>query len=185
MISSIRSVFLLCLFFFVQVGLSLTALAVVDGSGSEIILPGSADVTRGTLAGGTFHDLGGSDNVDFSVRRSVSDLQSVVEVLVTGNSINAFPSAIEITIESAVFARSAIDQEIYAYDHYAQEFVLIDVRPASKFFDRVDVASIPGDAWHFVTPAAGTMVLKIRFVSQNKRQQFAANIDQLVWTIYE
>ena len=174
--------FVAALLFASEIALAQT---LTESSGATDITPSSFEVTRGTLAFGTVADLAASDNEDVSVRRNTSDTQSIVQVVASGNSVNAFPAGIDITVESSVFARSAVIQEIHAFNFTTNSFELIDARPASRFLDRVDTVSLSGDLTRFVTPAAGNLSLMVRFVSLNNRQRFTANIDQAIWTIFE
>ena len=80
------------------------------------IAPDSANVTRGELVSGTASDLGASDNADFQARRATSDIQSRVDIVLTGSTDVLSPSSLEFTIEGSVFSRSSVNQTVELFD---------------------------------------------------------------------
>jgi FtsP/CotA-like multicopper oxidase with cupredoxin domain len=149
------------------------------------VVPASFDVTRGTYVSGDLNDLEQSDNSDLSATRNTSDIQSRVFVEVTGASPSQTPSEISFTLEASVFARSGVTQSIDLYNYQASQFEEVDSRPAMRFSDLVTEVVATGDLSRFVEVGTGTVKARARFQSAVARQQFSANIDQMIWTITE
>ena len=151
---------------------------------AQEIAPTSADVTRGELVSGDVDDLVLSDNQDLTLRRVTSDIQSRTEVeLKVTSPISTVE--LEVELESSVFARSPVDQTIELFDYTVASWETIDVRPAQPFSDS-KVSVVPtGDPSRFIE--SGTLCLKarVRFNSQNPRQQFSSSIDKFVWAVNE
>lgn len=145
--------------------------------------PSSFVVTRGMYVSGTAADLAASDNSDLSVRRGVNDLQGVVQIDFEATTPTSSQARIDVTLESSVFARTRVDVEVFAFDFQTGRYVSLGVRQASRLSDSVETFAIPGDPADFVQ--AGNMKIRVKYVSVVARQQFAANIDQLLWTIVE
>lgn len=147
------------------------------------VVPDSLDVIRGILASGTVADLADSDNVDVSVRRDPTSIQSVTDVELKGVSSIATPARLEFTLDASVFARTEVIQTISLYDYDSDAWEQVDSRPANRFSDLVTSVTPAGDITRFVQPGTGCVEAKIVFQSTSPRQQFSANIDQTIWTI--
>ncbi len=153
------------------------------------VVPESLLVTRGTYVSGGVFDLAESDNVDLSVTRASSDIQSRTEFTVQAVSPVAFPSSLEITLEGSVFARSQVNQtiELLTIDGSGhQEWEQIDTRPATQFTDStVTIVLNPATnlSRFIVDPLTMRMEARVRYQSVNPRQQFSSNTDQFIWAI--
>ena len=157
------------------------------GAGNEPVQigPYTYRVTRGNLVSGGIGELINSDNRDLSMQRSASDVQSRTEFEVIGTSPTATPTGIDFTLEGSVFARSNVVQTIELYDYQAATWVLVGnsnaVRSPSP--DSVVTVSATGDLSRFVQPGTQNMVARVRYKSDQPRQNFASNTDQVIWTI--
>lgn len=152
-------------------------------SGPITVAPSSYEVTRGRYVSGDETSLADSDNVDLGARRSSTDIQSRVEVEIEGTSPTETPTSMTFTHEASVFARTEVTQNIEMYDFVLGDWETIDSQPASRFLD-VTVEVVPtGDLSRFVEAGTGVVRARSRFVSSNPRQQFSANIDQMIWVI--
>ena len=149
----------------------------------EVIVPSSLSVTRGNLAAGTVDDLADSDNLDVSIRRSSTDIQSRTEFEVSANSPTSTPTTMDLTLEASVFARLEVTQTIELFDFDSDSWEQVDSRPASRFIDAVVEVSVAGDVSRFVESGSSNIQARIRFVSANPRQQFTSHTDQFIWTI--
>ncbi len=154
----------------------------VDGLPASI-LPGSYLVTRGEYVYGDEVDLFGADNVDLSARRSLSDIQSRVVVEVEGTSITATPSSITLRFEGSVFARSTVTQTLQMYDFDLGTWEDVDTRNASRFTDAEVLAMPGGDLSRFVDAGSLAVRARVQFNSPNRRQNFTAYVDQMIWTV--
>jgi hypothetical protein len=140
-------------------------------------------VTRGIhVAGGVF-ELGVSDNIDLSIQRATSDIQSTTELEVKAVCPVANPSSIDVKLEGAVFARSQVNQTIELFNYVDGTWEEVDTRTATRFTDSTVIVAATGDLSRFVE--AGTMCIeaRIRYQSPVARQQFSSNTDQFIWTI--
>ena len=148
----------------------------------ETITPNSFTVLAGQYAAGSEVDLATSDNVDLVVRRSHTDLQSRVEVEIEGKSPTV-PVSFGLKFEGSVFARGNVVQTIEWFNFDAGNWEVIDSRNASRFVDSVTEAIPTGDLYRFVKSGTGVTRARVRLVSNNPRQRFSANIDQMVWLV--
>lgn len=94
-------------------------------------------MTRGSFVSGGVAELAVSDNADLSLRRLVSDIQSRTEFTVKAVSQSASPTTLEVTLESAVFARSEVIQTIELYNYVSGAWEQVDSRNAARFTDAV------------------------------------------------
>lgn len=159
--------------------------SVTPSAGPVTVSPDTVTTTRGQYVAGDAASLADSDNVDYQLRRSTSDIQSRTEFQVKSISPTATPTTFEFTLEGSVFARSNVVQTIELFDYEAGAWELVNTTDAARSPapDSVVTATPGGDLSRFVQ--AGTMCIeaRIRFQSDNPRQQFASNTDQAVWTI--
>ena len=150
-----------------------------------VVVPDSFSVTRGDYVAGGLPELAESDNMDLSLRRRVSDIQSRTEFDVMGTSPTASPMTFEFTLEGAVFARSNVVQTIELFDYDTASWELVSTTDAARSPnpDSVVTVAATGDLARFVE--AGTMCIetRIHFQSDSPRQRFASNTDQAVWSI--
>lgn len=149
-----------------------------------VVVPDSIVVTQGILAVGTVQELDESDDQDFSIRRSTTDVQSRTEFEVKSTSPFSNASGIQLTVEGSVFARTNVVQTISLYDFLANSWEEVDTRPASRFIDNIVTVEVQGNVARFVE--SGTYCLRARFsfASENPRQQFTSNTDLINWTIF-
>jgi hypothetical protein len=151
----------------------------------SVVAPDSVTTTRGNFVSGDVTSLADSDNVDYSIQRSTSDVQSRTEFVVKSFSPTATPTSFEFTLEGSVFARSNVVQTIELFDYVANDWVLVDSQNAARSPapDSVVTVAATGDLSRFVQ--AGTMCVetRIHFQSDSPRQRFASNTDQAIWTI--
>lgn len=148
-----------------------------------IVVGETLSVTRGNLVSGNIDSLGVSDNVDLSLSRSASDIQSRTEFEIQGTSPYATPSQLEVSLEGSVFARSVVTQRIELFDYDVGAWEQIDVRNASRFVDGTATVSPGGDVSRFIQPGTKSIAARIHFQSLNPRQQFSSNTDLFQWTI--
>ena len=104
-----------------------------SGGGVVELSPDSYLVTRGEYVSGGIPELADSDNLDLSLRRLTSDIQSRTEFTVKAVSPTASPTTLDVSLESAVFARSEVTQTIELYDYVAGVWEQIDTRAATQF----------------------------------------------------
>lgn len=146
----------------------------------------SAVVTRGTLASGDATSISASDDSDLSVRRSNTDVQSVVEVELVGTTTINEPACMDVVVESSVFARTQVELELLAYSYLKDEFVMIETVTASRFVDSIHSFSITTTpSSEFVDQVTGEMKIRLRYSSAENRQRFTANVDHVYWAIVE
>ena len=67
--------------------------------------------------------------------------------------------------------------------HFGPFILNKDSRLANRFTDLSTEAWPAGDLSRFVEAGTGCMRARVRFVSTNPRQQFQANIDQMIWSV--
>lgn len=153
------------------------------GTTLTVVTADTLNVTRGVLAAGGVTELAESDNADFSIRRSTTDVQSRTEFTAKAVSPYASPSLFEITVEGSVFARTNVNQIIELFDYDSGTWEQIDIRLASRFIDNVVTVEPTGDLARFVEPGTNCIQARVRFQSVNPRQQFTSNTDQFLWAI--
>lgn len=135
-------------------------------------------VTHGSLVSGTLLELATSDDTDFSVRRSNTDVQSRTEfVVTTGSHIDA-PTTMSIELEGSVFARTSVIQTIELYNYATKNWESIDSNVASRFIDRSDMIEVTGDVSRFIDDSTMAVQARVRFQSLEARQKFSSNIDR-------
>jgi choice-of-anchor B domain-containing protein len=148
-----------------------------------VVTPDSVLVTRGTFVAGGVGELAASDNADFQLIRSASDIQSRTEFEISAVSPTASPSLFEIELEGSVFARSTVNQTIELFNYSTGEWEAIDTRAASRFSDASIVVSPTGDLSRFVEAGSLAIRARVRYQSPAARQQFASNTDLFTWTV--
>jgi hypothetical protein len=151
--------------------------------GPTVVAPSSFLVTRGTYVSGGLAELATSDNADLSIQRSLSDTQSRTEFEVIGISPTGVPTAMEVTLEGAVFARSTVVQTIELWNYSSSTWELVDSRNATNIVDSTANVAAAGDLSRFVDPTSSHVRARIHFQSLSARQRFASNTDEFIWTI--
>ena len=147
--------------------------------------PESVTATRGTFVAGDVAELAASDNQDYQLRRSSSDIQSRTEFVVKGISPISNPSSFEFTLEGSVFARSNVVQTIELFDYDAASWELVDTRNSNRSPspDSTVVVAGTGDLSRFVDDATGCIEARVQYKSDSPRQNFGSNTDQTIWVI--
>lgn len=140
-------------------------------------------VSAGNLASGSSDDLAESDNLDVSARRSPVDVQSRVHFELKGVSPLITPDSLSFTVEASVFARTNVVQKIDLWDYDLSDWVEVDSRNATRFTDSTATVDATGDLARFIEPLTKCLQARVRYISDNPRQQFTANVDQMVWLI--
>ena len=148
-----------------------------------VVVPDSVLVISGVNAGGDVGSLAETDDEDYTMQRSPQSIQAITEFEIKGVSPTETPSTLSFTIEDSVFARGAISRTIRMFDFQRRVFEDVDVRNASRFSDRSDTVELTGDLSRFIEPGTGCMITRIRHQSAVGRQNFAANVDQTIWTV--
>ena len=143
----------------------------------------SFEFTRGNYSSGTVADLASSDNSDVSGRRNSSDTVSRVFLEVKGVSPTETPSSLKFTLEASVFARSTVVQSIDLFNYDTATWEEVDSQPAAAFVDSTVMVSATGDLSRFVEDGTNCIEARCRYESPSARQQFTANVDQVLWTI--
>lgn len=151
--------------------------------GASVVTPDSMTVIRGSLSAGTSVDLTESDDVDVSIRRSSTDIQSRTQFEVTTTSPIANPGSMTVTLEGSVFARTAVIQSIELYDYDSGSWEQVDSRNARRFTDLVSEVTITVNPARFVESGSNEMKARVLYRSANPRQQFSSNTDQFSWTV--
>ena len=149
------------------------------------VIPETLTITRGAHSTGGVGELAEGDDVDLIIRRAQSDIQARTEFEVKSVSPFASPSALEVTLEGAVFSRSPITQSIELYDYRANAWEMVDARIARRFSDSIVTVSASGDVSRFVETGTRCMEARIRYQSDVARSNFSSNTDQFIWTIRE
>jgi hypothetical protein len=150
---------------------------------AAVVYADSFLVTRGQYVAGGLPEIAESDNADLLIRRATSDVQSRTEFEVKAVSPLAIPASMEVTLESAVFARSQVNQTIELYDYVTGAWEQVDTRAASRFTDSTVTVAATGDLSRFVEPGTMCMKARVRYQSPVARQLFSSNTDQFIWTI--
>ena len=149
------------------------------------VRPTSFVATRGTHISGDFNDLHQSDGNDVVVQRNPADIQSRTELTISGTSVTAIPSSLTVVVEGAVFARSNVIQSVELFNFGTSNWEQIDSRDASRFLDSTAAIAVGGDLSRFVDPSTLELRARLRYFSQNPRQQFSSNTDQVIWIVGE
>ncbi|MEM7455950.1 MAG: hypothetical protein AAF456_16485 [Planctomycetota bacterium] len=152
-------------------------------SGPITVTPSAFTVVNGTYRSGDLPELAASDNADLSANRNSLDIQSRITIEVTGMSPTLSPSSLEFTLEASVFARSNVIQNLELFNYLTQQWELVDSRNAARFGDSVVVANSGGSLSRFVDQGTMEVKTRVRYVSPAQRQQFTANVDQMIWVI--
>ena len=142
-----------------------------------------ATVNRGSFVSGDLEALSQSDNADYSITRNIADIQSVTELEVSIISAESNPNMLEMTVESSVFARSPVTQEIQLLNFNTGNYEVLDSQNAQRFTDKKVTVSATGDLSRFVQGGTNLVRARIRFQSSSQRQQFRSDIDHVLWTI--
>ena len=82
------------------------------GGGPVTVAPTEITTTRGDFIEGDLPEISSSDNSDYRIQRSNSDIQSRTEFEVKAVSPTASPVSLAVTLEGSVFARSNVVQTI-------------------------------------------------------------------------
>ncbi len=143
----------------------------------------SFEITRGELVNGGLPELRSSDNIDLSAKRARADVLSRVFAIFRSTSPVANPSSLSFSIESAVFARSTVNQSVDLYDFGAGTWEQVYTGVASRFVDSTVLVDGPGSLSRFVEPGTNQIQARCRYESINVRQEFTANIDHVFWNI--
>ncbi len=143
----------------------------------------SFDVTRGDLVSGGVMQLASSDNNDLVASRASGDIQSRVDMTFASTSPVQNPASFAFSIESAVFARSQVNQSIDLYNFDSDTWEEVYTGVAARFTDSTVELELTGDLSRFVQPGTGTIDARCRYESINPRQQFTANVDHVFWAI--
>lgn len=156
-----------------------------SSTGPLTVTPTTVTATRGTYFGGDETDLADSDNSDYQLRRSNTDIQSRTEFEVKATSPTETPTSMEFTLEGGVFARTNVVQTIELFDYDAAAWVEFDSRNANRIPNPDSVVTIAatGDLARFVEDGTRCIEARIRYQSDNPRQGFASNTDQTIWVI--
>ena len=150
---------------------------------AQTVFPTTVSVTRGDHVSGGSVELANSDNLDLSVRRSLSDIQSRTEFEIQSVSPTEIPTVIQMTLEGAVFARSAVNQIVELYDYTIGGYEQVDMRSATRLTDSTILIETTGNLSRFVEPGTRLIKARVRYQSVNPRQRFSSNTDQFTWTI--
>lgn len=159
-----------------------SASAVVEPT---VVVPESFTVTRGEFISGGLPELAEIDNMDLSLRRLDFDTQSRTEFEVKSTSPTASPTSFEFTLEGAIVASSNVVQTIELFNYVASEWELVDTRNAGSSPAPDSVVSVvaTGDLSRFVEAGTRCIEARVRYKSDNPRQNFTSNTDQTIWTI--
>lgn len=97
----------------------------------------------------------------------------------------AAPTSFEFTLEGAVFARSNVVQTIELFDYLVGDWEVVDTRNAARSPapDLVVTVAATGNLSRFVQGGTMCVEARVRYQSDNPRQNFASNTDQTVWAI--
>lgn len=158
-------------------------LSVSAGTGTVTLTPATVTTTRGNYFSGDVAEISESDNADYSIRRSNTDIQSRTEFVVEAVSPNQSPTLMEVTLESSVFARTNVNQIIELFDYDSNSWEQIDTRAAARFADSTTTVQPSGDVARFVETGTGNIQARVRYLSDNPRQSFGSNTDLFSWTI--
>ena len=156
-----------------------------NSTGPVTVSAASVTTTRGTYVSGGLAEIIASDNADYRVSRNNADTLSRTEITCTSTSPTQTPTSIEVTVEGAVFARSNVVQTIEVFDYTNGVWVAIDSRNANRSPqpDLTVTAAVVGTLADFVNDADGEISARVRYQSDNRRQNFTSNTDLLEWTI--
>ncbi|MEM7457258.1 MAG: hypothetical protein AAF456_23145 [Planctomycetota bacterium] len=138
-------------------------------------------VTRGTVRAGSLNDLIASDDNDLSVSRNPVDVQPTISIEFCTQSFISSPDDLTFTLESSVFARANISQEIELFDFSSQQWEQVDMRNASRFGDLTVTVDTSGNVSRFVEAGSRAMKARVTFNSAQPRARFSANIDRVEW----
>ncbi|MEM7453487.1 MAG: hypothetical protein AAF456_03940 [Planctomycetota bacterium] len=152
---------------------------------ATVATPDSINISNGVLSSGDFSDLADSDNVDLSIARNNTQIQSVVEFEAGSTSPVSVPGSLSLKLESSVFARSNVSQSIELFDFSSGSYETLDTRNARRFQDQVVNVDAAGNLSRFVEPGTNRITARVRYQSVSNRQSFSANVDQLIWLIGE
>ena len=147
------------------------------------VLPDELAILSGVQRAGDISSIELSDNEKLSISRNSSQVASVVELELHGRNVIDQPGSMQIVLESKVFARGVVEQQIELYDYQSASWEVVDTRNASRLDDHVVEVFASGDVSRFVQPRSGRVSARIRFRSSSNRSQFSALIDQVKWRV--
>jgi hypothetical protein len=145
--------------------------------------PRAFNAPHGTNISGSVEDLATADGNDVSAQRDSTDINSWIYFELEGQLPMPSPSLMSLTMKASVFARSQVIQSIDLYNYDTNMWEEIDSRTAARMMDATITTEISGTPARFVQPGTNTIEARIRFESASQRQQFAAFVDQFVWTV--
>lgn len=149
----------------------------------ETVVVDSLTVSKGVLRSGDEASLLSSDNQRASISRNSQLISPTIELVVRGVSSNENPSRLSFTLESNVFARSGIVQEIELYNYDTNTFEVVDTRNASRFVDAVHLVEPVGDVSRFIENGTGCLEARVSYTAPINRARFSASIDQANWDL--
>jgi hypothetical protein len=153
--------------------------------GGSLVIPTSHTLISGIVAGGSLGSISDSDDSYFSFRPGIvfHSGQSPVFLTLNGNSVNATPNSLAFVIESGGSSGSLV-QRIEMYDFVNQVWVEADVDMLSTS-DVTYTASAPGPPTNFITPASGSVAVRIGVKPNGPILTFPwrYRIDQAGWAI--
>ena len=82
-----------------------------------------------------------------------------------------------------MFARTNVNQFIELFDYNLSQWEEVDMSTASRFIDATTTVTLSGDLSRFVDQSNGCVEARIRYQSDNPRQQFSSNTDYILWMI--
>ena len=138
-------------------------------AGPVTVTPTLVATTQGEYVSGGPIELAESDNMDFTLRRQGSDVQSRTEFRVKGLSPTTTPTSFEFTLEGAVFARSNVVQTVELFDYVTAAWELVSTSNAARSPspDSVVTVTPTGDLSRFVEAGTRSMEARIHFQSDN------------------
>ena len=152
-------------------------------TGSVVMSPLIANVTRGQQVGGSVLELRQSENLDFQSRRNSSDTQARVDLEFTAISPFQNPTDLGFTIEGSAFTRVAVNQTVEFYNFDTDAYEVLGTQATSRFSDEVQNVTATGDLSRFVSNADGTVRARVRFLATRPRAAFAVNTDHVFWNV--
>ena len=161
---------------------SLVLIFQLQTQAQESVLPIGFSVTAGQQAAGKLGDLGTSDNLNLTIRRTATQLSPILEIEIDAISPTV-PTTFSILVEAAVFSRRSATQTIELFDFELATWEQVDTRLASRFSDATVEVTLDGDLYRFVETGTGRTRARLRFAGTRTKQSFAANIDQINWQV--
>ena len=100
--------------------------------GPITVTPDTITTTRGAYVSGGIPEISASDHQDYRISRAGNDIQSRTEFEVKATSPTDRPTAFEVTLEGAVFARSNVVQTIELFDYDLGVWEQVDSQNANR-----------------------------------------------------